>query len=337
MEVKSFIRKEKCVMILNSLCALALGFVLDMLFGSPKSFIAPGSLIKNLIKQLSSILKGAYADSSSAQNAAGGVLVVVTLFVSLGLSIFFVMAAYKLSAVFGIIVEGLLCWSSISVRDMRISATSVYRTTRIQNEELAAKRLKKLIGKNTDGLEIDEIISVSVESVAKKACTQVCAPIFYILLFGGIGGMFYKTVNLLDEAVGYKNRKYWNFGRISAKLDDLVNFIPARITALLLYIDSAFLKLNSKNAKRVYSNDKKKTSSPNSGQMVSVCAGALGVCLYNKEYNGDNFLPGKPIGKEFKPLEPQDIYWTIQLYCGSAALAVIFTAILKVTAFVLFK
>lgn len=323
-------------MILNSLCALALGFALDMAIGSPKGRFSPNNLIKKIISKLTRTLKGAYAESPAAQNAAGGVLVFITIFITAAVSILFLLVAYKLHVVLGIIIEGLLCWFSISVRDVRIAVTGIYRAIKTERLDLAAKRLKNLSGKETQHLDSDGLISLTLETVSKSACDLAVAPMFFILIFGGAGGIFYKTISLLDDCVGYKNKDFKYFGKPSAKLDDLITFIPARICSKLLQFDAAFLKLNSKNAKRIYNRDKNKTSSPNKGHMQSVCAGALGVSLYSEEYSDGELIQKAPVGESLKPLEPQDIYWSNHLYCGTAAIALILVIILRTSVFFIF-
>lgn len=323
-------------MILNSLSALALGFLLDMTLGSCKGRFSPRALVKKLIAKLTEFLKGAYAETPAAQRAAGGVLVFITLFITLSLSILLLLVAYKIGVVLGIIAEGILCWFSLSIRDMRISATGIFRAVKNDNFETAQKRLDKLAGKPSPQEDYDGIICRTVEILSNNACDKVAAPIFYITIFGGVGGIFYRVISLLDECVGVKNDRFRYFGKFAAKLDDLITFIPARICAKLLMLDTAFLKLNRKNAKKSCRKYKNKTSSPNKGRMQSVCAGALGISLYSAEYIDGEPVSKEPIGDALKYPDYMDIYWMNQLYCGTAALCVILAAVVRAAVFFIF-
>ena len=183
--------------------------------------------------------------------------------------------------------------------------------------------------RETDNLDMDGVIKCAVECVSENTTDWVCAPILWILVFGGAGGIFCRCVNILDNAVGYKTDKYKNFGYFAAKLDDIVNFIPSRICAYLMLLDVKFLKLDKRNARRIFYRDRKKTPSPNSAQTQSVCAGALGITIGSDEYYDGQLVRKPEIGSEAKPVEPNDIYWANQLLNGTAAICILLCIIIR--------
>lgn len=326
---------------LNSLCALALGFLLDMCLGNKGGKFSSAGIIRTLIYKITKFLKGAYADSAAAQGAAGGVLLFFTLFIVTGISLLILLAAYKIHVVLGIICEGLMCKSALNIRNFRIEAVGIFRTVKNGSEELAAKRVKKLSGKETENMTMDEIASMGIETIAKRTNEFAVAPIFYIFFLGGLGAMIYETVFLLDEFAGHKTKHFRMYGKASARMKDVFDFIPSKICSLIIIFDCYFLKLNGKNAIKVYKRDRKKAFAPAQGHMISAMAGGLGIALYSPEYeenpdadNPEDFSEmtirdKNTIGTALKEIIPQDIYWAIQLFCGTAAYSVILAALLK--------
>lgn len=321
-------------MIMNSLCALSLGFVLDMALGDPAGKLYPLELMKKLVRSLENTLRKAYADSPEAQNMAGIMLVVMTLLICLGISFVVLLLFYKLSVVLGIIAEGILCWISISIKHSRRNMQGVFRSAKANNELAARRYLKKLSNRDVDGLDIDGCVKCAVEAASENTVDWAIGPIFWICLFGGIGGIFCRCVNIMDNTVGYKTESCKYFGRVPAKLDDVVMFLPARIAAGLMKLDVAFLKLDSKNAALIYSRDKRRSPSPNSGCTQSVCAGALNIRLGGDEYYGGELVRKPPIGDDYHPITADEVFWTNQLATGTAAYGIVLAAIVRVLVYI---
>ncbi len=322
-------------MIMNSLCALALGFVLDMIFSDPPTVIYPLELIKRLVRSLEDTLRKAYADSPDAQNMAGIMLVVMTLIICLGVSFALLFIGYKINVVLGIVIEGILCWSSMSVKYIRRNMLGVFRSARANNESAARRYLKKLTCRDVDELDIAQCEKCAVEAASENAVDWVIGPVFWICLLGGIGGIFCRCVNIMDNTVGYKTEDCKYLGQVPARLDDVVMFIPARIAALLMRLNSSFLKLDSGNAATVYKRDRKKSPSPNSGCTQSVCAGALNIQLGSDEYYGGELVRKPAIGDDAKAVDENDVFWTNQLVMGTAAYGIILAALVRVLVYVL--
>lgn len=322
-------------MIMNTLCALALGFVLDMALGDASGGLYPLTLIKKLVKSLENTLRKAYDDSPDAQNMAGIMLLVMTLMICLGISAALLFVCYKLHVVAGIIAEGLLCWISMSTKFLRSNLQGVFRAAKANNLTGAQRYLRKLTTRSVDGMEIDECVRCAVEEGAENTVDWVIAPIFWICLFGGIGGIFCRAVNILDNTVGFKTEDCRHFGRVCARLDDVVMFIPARIAAALMRMDAAFLKLDSKGAAEIYKRDKKKSLSPNSGCTQAVAAGALNIQLgCDGIYRGE-LIRRASIGDDYHPTGADDIFWINQLIMGTAANGIMLAAFFRVAAHLL--
>ena len=164
------------------------------------------------------------------------------------------------------------------------------------------------------------MIKAAVETVAENTSDGVIAPLCWMIVGGAVGGLFYKAVNTMDSMVGYKNEKYLNFGRWAAKMDDGANYVPARLSALSMIGAAFLLKLDGRNAWRVWRRDRRNHTSPNSAQCESVCAGALGVQLGgNASYFG--VVHKKPtIGDPTRPIEGADVTRACKLMYGTSGL-----------------
>jgi adenosylcobinamide-phosphate synthase len=171
------------------------------------------------------------------------------------------------------------------------------------NTAEARRSLSYIVGRDTDNLEESEIWRALIETVAENTSDGIIAPLFWLTLTGPVGGMAYKAVSTLDSMVGYKSERYLQFGWASARMDDLLNFIPARLTALLMILVAPLAGLSAKNALTVVLRDRLKHPSPNSGHPEAAAAGALGIRL-----GGPASYKGLPSWKEYigTPLAPLD-------------------------------
>lgn len=239
-------------MLINSLAALALGFALDMLLGDPEVVVYPQYFIKKLVAKLDKSFRNSYKNTPEAQRMAGLMMTVIVLLIVAAVALLLLFVGYKLNAALGIFLEGIMCWSALSVKSLKTAAGGVMRAARAGNLSSAQRKVKKVTFRDTDDMNIDAVIKSTVESVAENTTDWAVAPIFWSAIFGGLGGILYRTVNIIDNTVGYKTDTYINFGKFPAKLDDVLSFIPARIAALLMKMNVSYLHLDSKNASQVY-------------------------------------------------------------------------------------
>ena len=327
--------RNKSMMIMNSLCALAFGFALDMMIGDPKNRFYPTELVRRMVKKLENILKNAYLDSPDAQNMAGIMLVVMTLLICMGSSIALLLLCYKLNVVVGIIAEGLLCWMSISGRSMRHGLMGVFRAVRADNAGGARRYLRQITDRDVDHMDPAACAKCAVETASENAVDMLVGPIFWACLFGGPGAVFCRVINIMDNTVGFKDNENIHFGKVAAKLDDIVMFIPARLAADFMRWDAAFLRLDKKNAQEIYFRDKRRLPSPNSGCTMSVAAGALDIQLGGDEIRNGVLTRRQRIGDALHPVSADEVFWINQLLTGTGASAMLFAIVMRVAAYIL--
>ena len=203
----------------------------------------------------------------------------------------------------------------------------VCRALEENDTEKARKAVSMIVGRDTEVLDEKGIIKAAVETVAENTSDGVTAPIMYISLGGAALGFFYKAANTMDSMIGYKNEKYADIGRFAARLDDLLNFIPSRLTALAMILSAYLLKLDEKNAFYIWKRDRRKHASPNSAQTESVCAGALDIRLAGDAYYFGELHKKEFIGDDIRPPENEDIRRANRLmYCTSVIVLIISAA-----------
>ena len=232
-------------------------------------------------------------------------LVVVT--VSTGVPAVILSVAYKYFWQLGLALESFWCYQILATKSLKVESDRVYQEIQTGDIARARKAVSMIVGRDTQNLTIEGVTKAAVETVAENTSDGVIAPLFYMVIGGALLGFGYKAVNTMDSMVGYKNEKYLYFGKIPAKMDDVFNFIPARVTAMFMVCASFLAGLDGKNAWRIYLRDRRKHASPNAAQTESVCAGALRIRLA-----GDAVYFGKVYKKEFigddlRPIDPEDI------------------------------
>jgi len=252
---------------------LAAILVLDLLLGDPHGWPHPVVWIGRLISRLESWLR----ESCKNLRLAGILLVVLTLFVSGSCAWLLLQFAGAFSPWLGWLISLWLGWSCLALRSLHLESAAVIRELEAGDLEAARQALSMIVGRETATLSEEGILKATMETVAENASDGVIAPLFYLLLGGPVLAIIFKAVSTLDSMVGYKNDRYREFGWAGAKLDDVLNYIPSRLTGLLFIIFSYPLWMNFKKAKQVMFRDAKKHASPNAGWPEAAAAGALGL------------------------------------------------------------
>ena len=295
---------------LMSLAACAAGLLLDLLFGDPVWLYHPVRLIGNWIswgeRQLRKMC-------GTHLTAAGGVLWVLTAGMAFVIPFGLLALAGWIHPALRFLLETFWCFQILAAKCLASESRKVYDRLKARDLPGARKAVSMIVGRDTEKLTEEGVTKAAVETVAENTSDGVTAPLIYLLIGGAPLGFLYKAVNTMDSMLGYKNDRYLYFGRIPAKMDDVFNYIPARVTALLMIISAFLTGLDGKNAWKIYRRDRKKHASPNAAQTESVCAGALGVQLA-----GDAVYFGKVYKKEFigdalRRIEPEDILRTGRL------------------------
>lgn len=316
-----------------------LGFLLDLFLGDPHHWPHPVRLIGNLIRVLEkALLEKADIKKDADKFKRGIVLAVIVPGITAAATALLLLGAYRIHPVMGIVVETIMTYQLLAVKCLKVESMKVYRCLKDQQPEAAREAVSMIVGRDTAALDEEGIAKAAIETVAENASDGVIAPMLYTALGGPVLGFFYKAVNTMDSMVGYKNEKYLYFGRAAAKLDDFVNFIPARISAYLM-IAAAFgggKCFSGKNACYIYKRDRRQHASPNSAQTESVCAGALGIQLAgDASYFGK--LVKKPyIGDALRKVEYEDIRRTNRLMYLTAWLGEVTCLLLMVVSYLIF-
>ena len=319
--------------------AFGAGFLLDQIFGDPYFLPHPIRGIGWLIAKTEKALRSGNPQEDSPERAAaerrqGKFLVVSVLLLTGMLAALILVGAYALYPRIGMVVEAVMTYQILAARCLQVESGKVWKQLKAGNLEAAREAVSMIVGRDTQNLTEEGVAKAAIETVAENTSDGVIAPMLYTALGGPVLGFLYKAVNTMDSMVGYKNDRYLHFGRAAAKLDDVVNFLPARISALLM-IGAAFLggkSYNGRQAWRIWHRDSRKHASPNSAQTESVCAGALGIQLA-----GDASYFGKVVKKPYigdpkRQVEYEDIRranrlmnrtaWICEILCLGILMAV---------------
>ena len=306
-----------------SLAAIVAGFILDLLFGDPHWLPHPICLIGNLIGFLERNLRKLLAPGKTALLLGGALMVVIVLVLAFAVPYAILTAAAQISPWLRFALETIMCYQIFATKCLRDESMKVY--TALHNHDLVDARVKLswIVGRDTQNLDAEEVTKGAVETVAENTADGIIAPMFYMFLGGAPLAFLYKGINTMDSMVGYKNDKFLYFGRCAAKLDDLANLIPARLTGLVMILASYFLNLNYKGAWKIFWRDRYNHLSPNSAMTESVTAGALDIQL-----GGDHFYFGKlvhkdTIGDNIRDVVPEDIVAANNLLYMTAVLSLL--------------
>ena len=304
---------------------LVIGFLLDSILGDPYYLPHPVRLIGTLISKLETFFRNKISD----EKKAGTLLCVSVLIISAGIPALLLLICYKIHIVLGIVVESILCYYLIAAKCLRDESMKVYKAIEEGDTEKARCAVSMIVGRDTDVLDRNGIIRAAVETVAENTSDGVTAPMFYMAFGGAVLGFFYKAANTMDSMIGYKNEKYLHFGRTAAKLDDVLNFLPSRFTALLMIISAFFLGLDGDGAFRIWQRDRRNHSSPNSAQTESAAAGALGVRLAGNAYYFGKLCEKPYIGDAVREIENEDIVRVNRMMYVSSILMLIIACVVR--------
>lgn len=295
--------------------AFIAGFVLDLLIGDPHFIPHPVRLIGSLISFLDKRLNCDAGCNISEKKLnlikykRGMLLAFTVIFATFAMSVIIIVAAYSINLYAGIIAEAVMTWQILATKCLRVESMRVYDALRTDGVDAGKRAVSMIVGRDTSVLDAAGVTRAAVETIAENTSDGVIAPMLYTAIGGPVLGFVYKAVNTMDSMLGYKNDKYMYFGRFAARLDDVVNFIPARISAYLM-IAAAFIggrQFDGKNAYRIFKRDRFNHASPNSAQTESVCAGALRVQLAGDAVYFGKLVKKKYIGDGLREIEYEDI------------------------------
>ena len=290
-----------------TLGAIVAGFILDLIFGDPHWLPHPICLIGNLIGFLEKNLRRLLAPGKTALLLGGALMVVIVLSLSYVVPYAVLMLAEQVSPWLRFALETVMFYQIFATKCLRDESMKVYTALHNNDLEDARVKLSWIVGRDTKKLTAEEVTKGAVETVAENTADGIIAPMFYMFIGGAPLAFLYKGINTMDSMVGYKNDKFLYFGRCAAKLDDVANFIPARITGILMILASYFLNMNAAGAWKIFWRDRYNHLSPNSAMTESVTAGALNIQLGGDHYYFGKLVHKDTIGDNIRPVVAEDI------------------------------
>ena len=311
--------------------AMLIGFVLDLILGDPEKMPHPVVAIGRYIS-LSERCVRRRAKGDPARLRSGGIWLACS---TIAIAMLITAAVMKLAGYGGkwvfLAVMSILSWLCISANDLAKEGRGVVKALR-KSLDAGRKQVARIVGRDTQNLSEEEIAAAAVETIAENTCDGVIAPLLYLLLGGPVLAMGFKAASTLDSMVGYLDEKYRDIGRFSAKLDDALNFVPARVSGVLLCLAALIMKLDAKNAFHIMARDHGNHLSPNCGWSEAAAAGALHVQLGGPHEYFGKVIDKPTIGDADRPVQRMDIVRTSKMmFCA----AVIWTVLLFIIGIIL--
>ena len=309
--------------------ALCIGFTIDLIVGDPHSIPHPVIFIGKLISALEKLVRKIFPKTVKGENFAGGVLWLVVVAFSTAVPALLLWLCYGIRVWLGLAIESIMCWQILATKSLKDESMKVYDALQTGDIEKSRYAVSMIVGRDTARLDDKAVARAAVETVAENTSDGIVAPLIFLCLGGAPLGFFYKAVNTMDSMLGYVEMPYKNIGLVSAKMDDVVNYIPARLSALVMLAAGWLMKLDVKNGWRIFKRDRYNHASPNSAQTESVCAGLLGLRLAGDAWYHGELHKKKFIGDALREIEYEDIKRACRLLYVTAVLSLILFGGLK--------
>lgn len=310
------------------LIAFVLGYILDLILGDPYCLPHPIRLIGTGIGKMENRYLGPKGQEKDLpgqrKRKLGRRLVLIILLSTIVISGGILISGYMIHPYLGILFETIMTYQILATKCLKVESMKVYKALKTGTLEEARFAVSMIVGRDTNVLDEIGVAKAAIETVAENTSDGVIAPMLYTALGGPILGFFYKAVNTCDSMIAYKNERYLDFGRGAAKLDDVLNYMPARISAFLMLGASAFMGKNYsvKNGYRIFKRDRYNHASPNSAQTESVCAGVLGIQLAGDASYFGKIVKKPYIGDSTREVNYEDIKKANVLLYGTSILSV---------------
>ena len=316
----------------RNVLAMLIGFGLDALLGDPKSWPHPVKLIgkqieleeglvrTRLLPEMQQLGEAWPLNDDQNEKLAGAAIAADVALVAPAATWLLIKACDKAHPIAGLAAESFICYQLIAARSLRDESMAVHDALEAGNLQEAREAVGMIVGRDTDQLDEAGVTRAAVETVAENCSDGVVAPLLFMGMGGAPAAMLYKAVNTLDSMVGYKNEAYQHLGWAGARLDDLLNIVPSRISGGLMCVAARLTNLDSRRAWQTFLRDRSNHTSPNSAQTEAACAGALGVQLGGGNYYFGEYVDKPTIGDATRPIEREDIARANKLMYVTAAL-----------------
>lgn len=312
-----------------SLCALIMGFCLDLIVGDPHWMPHPIVFIGKLIDLTEKAMRKLFPKTVRGENFAGAAIWLIVVTVSAGIPLLILWLSYGASRWLGFLLETIMCAQILATKSLKKESMKVYDALKTGDLEKARYAVSMIVGRDTQRLDEAGIARAAVETVAENTSDGIIAPMLFLAIGGAPLGFFYKAVNTMDSMLGYVEHPYKNVGLVPAKMDDLFNYIPARLSALLMLTAGTLLGMDGKNGWKIFRRDRYHHASPNSAQTESVCAGLLGLRLAGDAWYHGVLHKKKFIGDPMREIEPEDIPRACRLLYATAIISLAVFAAVK--------
>ncbi|MBQ5437583.1 MAG: cobalamin biosynthesis protein CobD [Firmicutes bacterium] len=305
------------------LICLGAGFIVDLIIGDPHSITHPVVIIGRVISLLEKLLRKVFPKTPARERMAGGLMWIIVVSLAWLVPALVLRACAMVSPVLVYVVGTIMCWQILAAKSLKDEALKVQKALENEGLEAGRRAVSMIVGRDTARLDEKGVARAAVETVAENFSDGVMAPIIYMAVGGPALGFLYKAVNTMDSMTGYIDPPYTYFGFVPAKMDDLFNWIPARVSALVMLLAGRILGLDAKNGWRIFKRDRYNHASPNSAQTESVCAGLLGLQLAGDAWYGGVLHKKQFIGDPVREIETKDIERSCRLMYASAAAGLI--------------
>ncbi len=311
------------------LLALVIGFILDILLGDPPKLPHLVIGIGKAISAMEKGLRGFFPKTSQGEFGAGLIMAILLPVVAFGLTWLLLYLCGLMGLWLRLILESLLCWQCLAMRSLGRAGMKVYEALITGNLAAARLAVGQIVGRDTATLDASGISRATVETVSENTSDGVIAPMLFMAVGGAPFAVFYKVINTMDSMVGYKNERYLYFGKAAARLDDIANFVPARLAGLLIVLSAYFAKLDLRKAWHIFLRDRYNHKSPNSAQTEAACAGALHVQLGGASSYFGKLVHKPTLGDDDRPIKPKDILRANSLLYWSSGLCLFLCIFVK--------
>lgn len=320
---------ENLLMIERYIPAVVLAFILDLIFGDPRWLYHPVRIIGNMISLFEKMLRAIFPKNKAGERIAGVFLVILVTGITTSFAWGVLHVLYGWNFFAGFALETFWCYQLLATKSLKVESMRVYDAVKSGDVEKARYAVSMIVGRDTKSLSMEGVTKAAVETVAENSSDGIIAPLLFMMIGGAVGAFLYKSINTMDSMVGYVDGRFKYFGTFAAKLDDVVNFIPARLAGLMMIAASFLCGFDGKNANKIFWRDRKNHASPNSAHTESVMAGALDVQLAGDAWYFGVLHKKMTIGDAIRPVEAEDIPRSNKLLYGTAVVSLVIFGLIR--------